>query len=126
MSAPDSPSVLDGNEDPPNRVVDAINKKKQPPPESPESIRTRKLVILSFWAVVIFIGLPVWWKTTTVYRADLPLQEMLDWADGKVYNRSNIKRLKLIRSPSRSVAQYSLCESPLMHYRCQLKMPTVL
>jgi phosphatidylinositol glycan class S len=26
----------------------------------------------------------VWWKTTTVYRAPLPLQEMLDWADGKV------------------------------------------
>jgi phosphatidylinositol glycan class S len=57
---------------------------KQPPPPSPESTRTRQLVVLSFWAVVILLGLPIWWKTTTIYRANLPLQSMTDWADGKV------------------------------------------
>lgn len=57
---------------------------KQPPPESRESIRVRQFVILSFWAIVVFLGLPIWWWTTSVYRARLPLQEMEDWAEGKV------------------------------------------
>ncbi|KAE9961468.1 hypothetical protein BLS_002009 [Venturia inaequalis] len=57
---------------------------KQPPPETQESITNRRLILLSFWAVAVFLGLPIWWKTTTVYRAPLPLQPMLDWADGKV------------------------------------------
>ena len=57
---------------------------KEPPPETPNSIKTRALVILSFWAVVILLGLPVWIWTTSIHRASLPLQNMLDWADGKV------------------------------------------
>lgn len=57
---------------------------KEPPPEAPNSIKTRGLVILSFWAVVILLGLPVWIWTTSIHRAGLPLQDMLDWADGKV------------------------------------------
>lgn len=65
-------------------VPSLVNAQKQPPPESPKSIKTRGLVILSFWAVVILLGLPVWLWTTSIYRASLPLQEMLDWADGKV------------------------------------------
>ena len=58
--------------------------KRQPPPEKPESIRQRTFIIVSFWAVVIFLGLPLWWKTTTIYRAQLPLEQMLDWAEGRV------------------------------------------
>lgn len=57
---------------------------RQPPPEKPESTRTRTLVVLSFWAVVLCLGLPVWLWTTSIHRAHLPLREMLDWADGKV------------------------------------------
>ena len=57
---------------------------KNPPPESSESVKTRGLVIFSFWAVVLFLGLPVWLWTTSIHRARLPLQDMLDWADGKV------------------------------------------
>lgn len=60
------------------------NAVKKPPPESPEQIRVRSLVILSFWATVIFLGLPVWWWTTSIHRARLPVQDMLSWADGKV------------------------------------------
>jgi len=70
--------------EPQARVVDAINTKKKPPPETKEAILRRRWVILSFWTVVALLGLPVWWKTTNIYRADLPLQEMIDWADGKV------------------------------------------
>ncbi|KAK4241181.1 phosphatidylinositol-glycan biosynthesis class S protein [Achaetomium macrosporum] len=57
--------------------------RKQPPPEKPSDIRRRSYIILSFWLIVLCLGLPIWWKTTTIYRAHLPLQEMLDWADGK-------------------------------------------
>ncbi|KAF2022306.1 hypothetical protein BU24DRAFT_337714 [Aaosphaeria arxii CBS 175.79] len=57
---------------------------RQPPPETKESIWVRRLVVLSFWLVVLLLGLPVWWKTTAIYRAELPLQDMTDWADDKV------------------------------------------
>ena len=70
-------------------IVEAVEAPKEPPPETSESRWTRRLVLLSFWAVALFFGLPVWWKTTTVYRAPLPLQEMLDWADGKVCSVKN-------------------------------------
>ncbi|KAI1638329.1 phosphatidylinositol-glycan biosynthesis class S protein [Biscogniauxia mediterranea] len=59
------------------------SKRKQPPPETPSHIRRRSFIIASFWAIVLFLGLPIWWKTTTIYRADLPLNRMMDWADGK-------------------------------------------
>ncbi|KAK4124283.1 hypothetical protein N657DRAFT_663396 [Parathielavia appendiculata] len=62
---------------------DGVQGKKQPPPEKPSDIRRRSHIILSFWLIVLCLGLPIWWKTTTIYRADLPLQEMLDWSDGK-------------------------------------------
>jgi len=55
-----------------------------PPPEKPEAIRTRSKVIAAFWAVIIFLGFPIWWQTTSIYRARLPVDEMIDWANGKV------------------------------------------
>lgn len=58
--------------------------RKAPPPEKPSDVRRRSHIILSFWLIVLCLGLPIWWRTTTIYRADLPLQEMLDWSDGKV------------------------------------------
>lgn len=77
-----NPNAADGSTS--GKVIITVAVKKEPPPESKEAIRTRRLVILSFWAVVILVGLPVWWKATAIYRADLPLQVMTDWADGKV------------------------------------------
>ena len=77
-----NPNEADGSTS--GKVIAAVIAKKEPPPESKEAIWTRRLVILSFWAVIILVGLPVWWKTTAIYRADLPLQIMTDWADGKV------------------------------------------
>ncbi|KAL8717260.1 MAG: hypothetical protein Q9225_005480 [Loekoesia sp. 1 TL-2023] len=56
---------------------------RQPPPESEESIRVRRRVIASFWAIVVFLGLPIWMWTTSIHRARLPLEEMMDWAEGK-------------------------------------------
>lgn len=56
-----------------------------PPPETSEAIQTRLRVIAAFWAVIIFLGFPIWWKTTSIYRAHLPIQEMVEWDDGKVH-----------------------------------------
>ncbi len=60
--------------------------KKKPPPERPEHTRRRLLIILSFWAIVVFLGLPIWRWTTSIYRAKLPLQQMMDWAEGRVFH----------------------------------------
>ncbi|KAF3918377.1 hypothetical protein ABW21_db0209503 [Orbilia brochopaga] len=57
---------------------------KVPPPEARETIHTRSWVIASFWIVAIFLGLPLWHATTTIYRAPLPMQEMQDWSEGKL------------------------------------------
>ncbi|KAK7544287.1 GPI transamidase component PIG-S [Phyllosticta citribraziliensis] len=75
--------VVEDHAKSPNGAVEAIDKPRSPPPETTKSITTRRLVISSFWAIVIFLGLPLWWKTTTIYRAQLPLQSMFDWSDGK-------------------------------------------
>ncbi len=72
--SPGGPSVSNGTQ----------TQKKLPPPEKASDVRRRSHIILSFWLIVLCLGLPIWWKTTTIYRADLPVQEMLDWADGKV------------------------------------------
>jgi hypothetical protein len=34
----------------------------------------RKQILITF-GIFILLGVPVWWKTTTVYRASLPLQD---------------------------------------------------
>lgn len=65
-------------------AVDATPVSREPPLEKPEQIRMRNLVLLSFWAIIIFLGLPIWWKTTAIYRASLPLDQMMDWAEGRV------------------------------------------
>ncbi|EFQ31928.1 phosphatidylinositol-glycan biosynthesis class S protein [Colletotrichum graminicola M1.001] len=57
--------------------------RKAPPPEKPSDVRRRSFVILAFWAIVLFLGLPIWWMTTSIYRANLPLNGMEQWADGK-------------------------------------------
>ena len=83
-------SSEDGGEDKNYTLASTATPAKKPPPESFESSRLRTLVITSFWLVVIFLGLPVWLWTTSIHRARLPLKEMLDWADGKVYSLLSI------------------------------------
>ncbi|KAI1174814.1 phosphatidylinositol-glycan biosynthesis class S protein [Nemania sp. FL0916] len=58
-------------------------KLKPPPPENPSHISRRSLIIASFWLVVLCLGVPIWWQTTAIYRANLPLEQMTNWADGK-------------------------------------------
>lgn len=111
---------------------DGAQPKKEPPPEKPSDIRRRSYIILSFWLIVVLLGLPIWWKTTTIYRADLPLQEMLDWSDGKVCIVSSLVlgmacvgwlRADLALSRSRLVDQYSPSVSPSKPMRFKNKRP---
>jgi GPI-anchor transamidase subunit S len=80
----------------PDRPKTAIDTKKQPPPEKPEAVWLRTKVIFSFWAVIIFLGLPMWWNTTSIYRARLPIQEMLEWSEGTVCLICSVHRSLLI------------------------------
>ncbi|KAI1393038.1 phosphatidylinositol-glycan biosynthesis class S protein [Hypoxylon trugodes] len=67
-----------------NDVANPSKTRKEPPPEKSEDIQRRSYIVASFWFIVLFLGLPIWWKTTTIYRAELPLSQMMDWADGKL------------------------------------------
>lgn len=69
--------------------------RKEPPSENPSDTRRRSLVILSFWLIVLCLGLPIWWDTTTIPRASLPMGDMMDWADGKVCRVITMPRLRL-------------------------------
>jgi GPI-anchor transamidase subunit S len=73
-----------GDQFAPSKATNVASTRREPPPEKPESIRLRYLVLLSFWAIIILLGLPIWWATTSIYRAPLPMEQMMDWADGKV------------------------------------------
>lgn len=43
----------------------------------------RRVTVLSFWAVAL-LGVPYWWKTTTVERLELPRAEIQGWRDRAV------------------------------------------
>ncbi|KAI4731367.1 hypothetical protein E4T49_00964 [Aureobasidium sp. EXF-10728] len=64
-------------------IVHAALATKQPPPESPQGVKTRRWIIFCFWAIAGLLGLPIWYATTTVPRAALPLESMDAWASGQ-------------------------------------------
>ena len=80
----------------PKNAIAALKAPKSPPPESSKSIRIRRQVLASFWIVVILFGIPLWWWTTTVYKASLPVQDMLNWAGGRVGYGRLVRVLELI------------------------------
>jgi len=43
-------------------------------------VQNRLHIIGSIW-LVFLIGIPIWWKTTEVYRASLPYKEVQKWQD---------------------------------------------
>lgn len=95
--------------------ANVVRATKQPPPERPEAANLRTKIVLSFWAVILLLGIPTWLKTTSIYRANLPLQDMLDWADGLVSVEEY--RTKLIRADNvfRILLRLFLCISGYQH-----------
>ncbi|KAI5274900.1 hypothetical protein E4T47_02142 [Aureobasidium subglaciale] len=81
MDAQQAASVM--KDAPAEGVVHAVLATKQPPPESNHGIKTRRWIIFCFWAIVGLLGLPIWYATTTVPRAALPLESMDAWASGQ-------------------------------------------
>lgn len=75
---------IDAKDAPAEGIVHAALSRKQPPPESPDGIKTRRWIIFCFWAIAGLLGLPIWYATTTVPRAALPLESMDAWASGQV------------------------------------------
>ncbi|KAJ8473648.1 hypothetical protein ONZ51_g7739 [Trametes cubensis] len=48
----------------------------EPPPKDPaqlcfESVKTRRLIIASYW-IVVLLAVPLWWKATSIERLSLP------------------------------------------------------
>ncbi|KAL7268351.1 GPI transamidase component [Rhizina undulata] len=82
-----------------NNSALVTKQKKSPFHDTSEAFQTKPLVILSFWLVVILLGLPLWWRTTAIYRADLPLKEMQSWADGRAC-RAEFPLLVDVQAPS--------------------------
>ncbi|KAL9061106.1 MAG: hypothetical protein Q9162_000251 [Coniocarpon cinnabarinum] len=72
---------LPANEEVPE-LVRPVTATKKPPSESRESVNVRRSVLVSFWLLVLCVGVPFWWQTTTVYRANLPYSTMDAWASG--------------------------------------------
>ncbi|RIA87016.1 phosphatidylinositol-glycan biosynthesis class S protein [Glomus cerebriforme] len=50
-----------------------------------ENDKIRRLIITSFYIVILF-GLPLWWKTTEVYRAQLPFTEIEEWSNWEAFD----------------------------------------
>ncbi|CEI98340.1 hypothetical protein RMCBS344292_12449 [Rhizopus microsporus] len=50
-----------------------------------ENAKKSRLIVLSFW-IVVLIGLPFWWKTTEVYRANLPFSDIDAWYSQQACN----------------------------------------
>lgn len=53
--------------------------------------RTRTSIVAVIWAAVIVVGVPVWWKTTEVYRAHLPFGDMQAWTEPGVGRPSPLR-----------------------------------
>lgn len=57
-----------------------------PPPETPREAAQRSRVIWSYWLVILCLGLPTWYYTTSIYRAALPTDTMLAGHDDLWYS----------------------------------------
>jgi hypothetical protein len=110
-NAADASSALEPTEDTSAVTPKAVKAQKGPPPESEEGIWLRRAAIFSFWSVVVLLGLPIWWKTTAIYRAELPLQDMTDWAEGKVHRTSPPTGFGCADTEARYASLSSLCAS---------------
>ncbi|BGP15870.1 hypothetical protein JCM10213_005644 [Rhodosporidiobolus nylandii] len=85
---------------------------RSPPPLKPVSpppdIRTRRIVIAAFWAVVL-LGVPFWWTTTTLERRALPAERVRAWETGweERIRREGVVESALAAEPDSRVVKFS-------------------
>src|ERR1700712_4677050 len=103
--------------DPPVKEFWAPALSKAPRPAPIDNIRRSWKILASFWAVVIFFGLPFWWHTTSVYRAPLPQNQMENVANGDMCKPSFALRVAVeaMSSQSSSSAPDALSSHALEH-----------
>lgn len=118
--------MAERTEKPPQQEAAA---RKGSPLERPQDVRLRTIVVLSFWALILFVGVPMWWQTTSIHRAQLPLPEMLRWADGQVNAHSifsdslltSTSRMANLFFPSRSGSQLPACLAQKLASSCKIR-----
>jgi hypothetical protein len=50
-------------------------------PQLPQQLQLQlQLLLLSIWTVGLLV-VPIWWKTTEVHRAPIPVARIDEWAD---------------------------------------------
>lgn len=78
------PSLSDAQEIPPTTAVSALtSKQKTTPFESPQAISLRRRIIISFWLLILLLGLPLWISTQRVIRSPLPEADINAWSSGQ-------------------------------------------
>lgn len=68
---------------------------KTPAPRSAVQGKGSNAILFAFWAVVVLLGVPLWLWTTSIHRANLPMESMNEWSNGKVCDFYGISRLCL-------------------------------
>ncbi|OUM64564.1 hypothetical protein PIROE2DRAFT_51247 [Piromyces sp. E2] len=74
-------------------------------------VSNRLHIIGSIW-LVFLIGIPIWWKTTEVYRASLPYKEVQKWQDPN----EEIKKMRTFKYASNYQILYSLFNGNINDY----------
>lgn len=61
----------------------SITELELPPPSPYQDITARRIIVASFWTVLL-LGIPFWWNTTTIERLSLPGNEVQSWVQAGV------------------------------------------
>src|SRR5690242_3293532 len=77
------------------------------PPESPREKSLRSRVIWSFWFIILSIGLPTWYFTTSISRAALPVDSMLDNYHDQWYHETYKRLLESLPADAASDIEHS-------------------
>lgn len=56
-------------------------------------LTSRRIIVLSFWAILL-LGLPFWWYTTTIERLTLPKGQVEAWKSQEVSYSSGCSAFK--------------------------------
>ena len=79
----------------------------------------RLWVTLSF-AMMFLLGVPIWWKSTEIYRAELPYEEIEHWNERKAYDEPFRVMLDLYVPPSwNNENSKSILSNALREYETQ-------
>jgi GPI-anchor transamidase subunit S len=56
-------------------------------------LASRRILVLSFWAILL-LGLPFWWHTTTIERLALPKGQVEAWKSQEVSYSAELQRVE--------------------------------